>query len=274
MRRNGSSAAAAAEKQPEAVSDKQAEMRKALIEQMVYFLRAAGHTSEAIESDMMGALANRVGRPELSEPVLPERFQALGDIIWRWGHLPEYTDDEGNPLLLPMVAERRGEASFGQLVLGVDESLAADEVADSLVSYETAERVGDTHIALKRAYVRLNQDDQDSAAYRVKVMADLLHTMTHNLGQSASGRLFQRSSWTTHLDPDYLPQLLHQVEKRGEALLAFINARMDEHDVRRAGMGSQLLGEDVTVSVFVSRARVRKEKQRERRGGDRRAGTR
>lgn len=274
MRREEPGLARTTEAPIEGVSDKQAEMRKAIIDQMVFFLRSAGHPKDAIKDEVMAALERGDDRPSLTPPALPERLQALGDMIWRWGHLPEYTDDEGNSLLLPLVATKRGEASFQKLVLGVDETLDYREIAQALVEYETAALVGDTHIALKRAYVRLNKHDQASAAYRVKMLADLLHTMTHNLGQAGPGRMFQRSSWTSHLNPDYLPQLLHQVEKRGEALLSFINARMDEHDVRKSGMGSVHLGEDVTVSVFVSRASVKTERRRAPRGVGRRGGNR
>ncbi len=203
-----------------------------MLEQMIYFLTEAGHARSDIKDDLARIMKMPAGKaPPTQAPMLPLESLHYGEVLSAWANRPEYSDNSGSPTMLPFSSTKKGAVSFSKLCKELHPSLRPLRILNELKRYGAVSELAPNQLSITQNYLRLNRKDRESAMYSVKVLADLLHTMT--LNRKKDSGLFQRSAWTDTLDGEYLEQFKLLVREQGLDLLTFINNRMMEHDVRR-----------------------------------------
>lgn len=237
-----------------------ARMRSLMLEQMIYFLTEAGHPRSEIKSDLIRIMKMPAGKaPRTKAPMLPLESLHYGEVLSAWANRPEYSDSAGSPAMLPFSTTKKGAVSFSKLCRELHPSLRPTRILNELKRYGAVSELAPNELSITQNYLRLNRKDRESAMYSVKVLADLLHTMT--LNRKKDSGLFQRSAWTDTLDGEYLDQFKLLVREQGLDFLTFIDNRMMEHDVRRhkekrtrrdGAKGGKRRGVRATVGVYMT----------------------
>ena len=235
-------------------------MRSLMLEQMIYFLSEAGHARSDIKADLARIMKIPAGKaPQTKAPMLPLESLHYGEVLSAWANRPEYSDSRGSPTMLPFSTTKKGAVSFSRLCKELHPSLRPTRILNELKRYGAVSELAPNQLSIAQNYLRLNRKDRESAMYSVKVLADLLHTMT--LNRKKDSGLFQRSAWTDTLDEEYLDQFNLLVREQGLDFLTFIDNRMMEHDVRRnkekgkkrgGPQGKKRRGVRATVGVYMT----------------------
>lgn len=240
------------------VSRRASVMQRVMLRQFLYFLTEAGFSRESLKADFDEIMALPPGtKPVTKAPLMPLESLHYGEILSAWNSSRDYTDSNGLPSVIPFSIRDARKPSFVRLCKAYNPSLSPKRILQELKRCGAVEQIAPNQLVMKMNYVRLNRNDRESAMYSLKVLADLLHTMTLNRKNRERPGLFQRVAWKETLDPDYLPQLELLVRENGLNFLEFIDDRMDENDLMRskptgASGAKKKKAVRVSVGVYIS----------------------
>lgn len=178
-------------------------------------------------SDSRISLATRVHRKDVKrlrqegtdEPLSPTTATLGAQIVGVWLAAPEYTDGDGNPLILPRQA---AGPSFDSMVTTLSKDVRPRAVLDELIHQDVVSLTADKQVKLNmRAFIPRKGFD-DLAYYYGRNLHDHMAASSHNLrGQGAP--FLERSVCYDGLTAESVKKLNVLSEKIGMEALVEIN---------------------------------------------------
>ncbi len=161
------------------------------------------------------------------ETTTGERYNRAARVITGWVRDSQFTDAGGEPAVLPVEDATKG---FNTLVRRYSGDMPARAVLDELLRVGAVERASDGRIRLlARAYVpRASQ--LDKLGILGTDVADLIHTIDHNLEKSSSDPRFQRKVMYDNLPKEVIEEFRALSAKQSQQLLEQLDAWLAKRD--------------------------------------------
>ncbi len=156
-----------------------------------------------------------------------ERYNRAARVIASWMREHEFTDQEGQPAILPMSGKG---ATFSELVRRFSGDIPARAIRDELMRVGALEQLEDGRIKLRaRAYI-----PKTSEADKMHILGTdvrhLISTIDHNLRPDVPEPFFQRKVAYDNLPQEVLPQLRTLAGRKAQALLETLDRWLAGHD--------------------------------------------
>jgi hypothetical protein len=181
------------------------------------------------------------------------RYNRAARVVTGWIRDAAFSDGQGNPAVLSVEGS---SASFAELVRRFSGDVPVRAVLDELLRNGLVERLADGKLRLlTRAYVPRTEEREKLSILGTDV-ADLVHTIDHNLRNGEAEALFQRKVAYDNLPEEILPQLKAFTRERAQAFLEETDRWLSQHDRdvnpsvqgtgrKRGGIGIYYFEEDV-----------------------------
>jgi hypothetical protein len=188
-----------------------------------------------------------------SETNTGERYHRAARVVSGWVRDRSFLTADGEPRVLSLEDE---SGSFGELVRRYSGDMPARAVLDELVRVGTAQRLDDGRVCLlTRAYVP-STSDVDKIGILGNDVADLIHTVDHNLDPGASNPRFQRKVMYDNLPADAVEEFRNLSAAQAQQLLEQfdgwlakrdrdVNPNVEGSGRIRAGVGIYYFEEDL-----------------------------
>jgi hypothetical protein len=145
-------------------------------------------------------------------------------LVLLWTSSPRYRDRHGHARPLPRSAERRGEASFEELVASVNTDIRPRSVLDEWLRLGVAHLDDEGRVRLNtEAFVPAHGFDE-KAFYFGRNLRDHIAAAAHNL-RAAEAPLFERSVYYGDLPDDAVDELQALANELGMDALQRVNRR-------------------------------------------------
>ena len=155
-------------------------------------------------------------------------YNRAARVLTAWSREHAYTDERGDPAVLPLEAE--SGPSFTALVRRHAGDVPVRAVLDELERVGAVSRMRDGRVrALERAYVP-HAGDEEKLEILGSDVADLISTIHHNIEESPDRAYFQRKVAYDNLPAEYLKALREIVRKDAQSLLERLDSEMSTHD--------------------------------------------
>lgn len=190
------------------------------------------------------------------EATTNEHYNRAARVIAGWIRDSDFTEANRQPKALPVDG---APASFSELVRRYSGDMPARAVLDELLRVGAVERLGDQRIQLvARAYVP-RKSGLDKLGILGTDVADLIHTIDHNLELGPTEPYFQRKVMYDNLPSEALPEFRALTADRAQELLEHLDTWLAgrDRDVNpdingtgrmRAGVGIYYFQEDLQAS--------------------------
>jgi hypothetical protein len=156
-----------------------------------------------------------------------ERYNRAARVLTGWIRDSEYTDSKGEPLTLPIEDPAKG---FNTLVRRYSGDIPARAVLDELVRVGAVERIANNRIRLlARAYIP-SASQLDKLGILGTDVADLIHTIDHNLEKGSSDPRFQRKVMYDNLPKEIIEEFRALSAKQSQQLLEQLDAWLVKRD--------------------------------------------
>lgn len=153
-------------------------------------------------------------------------YNRAARVITGWLRDEQYTDDKGAPLALPFDGSAH---SFSALVKQHSGDMPARAVLDELLRVGAVKR-DDTGISLQaRAYIP-QTGEADKLHILGSDVAQLIHTIDHNLQHGEIEPRYQRKVYYDNLPDEAMPKLRELSREKSQQLLEELNDWMAKHD--------------------------------------------
>lgn len=164
-------------------------------------------------SDILGGTE---GRP--AGPVQEKEYQRhrLARVLSGWFEDPDFTDEAGRPLVLPV----SGPApSFEELVRGYSGDIYFGIILDELVRVGAVRKVADGKVEARSRRYTTGGADEVAIKHADIVTADVLRTLEHNTRAAPDGRFYEDAAIALHIPADTIPRLARLLERRATTFL-------------------------------------------------------
>ena len=168
---------------------------------------------------------------ELLDGSDPQAFQRMNNatrLLSGWYQDPDFSDGEGNPLLL--VSEGTG-ASFQALSKRYAGDIPATTMLKELLHVGAVEEAPDRRLRARTRYYMPALLDADAVLRSGSVVDDLGTTVAYNLHRdSTDPSRFERRATNTRIPQDAIPEFREFLETQGQAFLERVDAWLTEHE--------------------------------------------
>jgi len=164
-------------------------------------------------SDILGGTE---GRP--AGPIQEKEYQRhrLARVLSGWFEDPDFTDEAGRPLVLPI----SGPApSFEELVRGYSGDIYFGIILDELVRVGAVRKVGDGKVEARSRRYTTGGADEAAIKHADIVTADVLRTLEHNTRAAPEERFYEDAAIALHIPADTIPRLARLLERRATTFL-------------------------------------------------------
>ncbi|MEP7245434.1 MAG: DUF6502 family protein [Gammaproteobacteria bacterium] len=237
----------------------------------VAYVRAAREQGRAIAGEARRPNASRISivtgltRGEVAAILADENTTpATGDrgrqraerVLNGWWNDPEFQNETGKPLPLPLNGKRR---SVDALCYRYNGERRSGAIVDELLRVRAVRRLPDGRIEpLSRTYATMRWDPEGIAAFGESAR-ELGETLMHNLKHPSRPRLVRRVM-NLQLDPRYAPMLIRDLEQQANAFADAADdalnapqyvARSGPHavDALRLGVGLYVIEEPAALDM-------------------------
>ena len=160
-----------------------------------------------------------------------ERYHRPARVIGGWVRSKAYHDRKGQPADLPMDGETR---SFAALVREFSGDIPVRAIADELARVGAIELLPDGNVRLlTRAYIPRG-DQANKIGILGADVADLIHTIDHNLTSEAGDGRFQRRVSYDNIPQDLLPELKKTLARKAQSCLESMDRALAAADRDRS----------------------------------------
>ncbi len=136
----------------------------------------------------------------------------------RWITNAAYTDEQGQPLTLPM-AKQAEAVSFAQLVEDIGPEVRARSVLDGLIAAGLVEPQADGQYRLSASAYLPEANSTESIGFLAANVGDHLAAAIHNISAPADARFFERAFFDDAVSAATVQALQEKVQDEGMALL-------------------------------------------------------
>jgi hypothetical protein len=171
---------------------------------------------------------NRVKNlPDHDDPGASDRYNRAARVISGWTRDSAYTDQDGNPLDLPIEG---AVSTFSQLVKQYSGDVPHRAILDELVRVGAVQRTSDNRVRLlTNAYVPRTGDVE-----KIEILgtdaADLISTIDHNLQNGSMDPFFQRKVSYDNLPSEAINDIRMLARENGQKLLEHLDGRISQVD--------------------------------------------
>ena len=185
-----------------------------------------------------------------------EHYNRAARVIAGWIRDSDFTEANHRPISLPVDG---APVSFSELVRRYSGDMPARAVLDELLRVGAVERLDDQRIRLvARAYIP-SKSGLDKIGILGADVADLIHTIDHNLEHGPTEPYFQRKVMYDNLPAEVLPEFRALTANRAQTLLERLDSWLAGHDRdvnpdingtgrMRVGVGIYYFQEDLQAS--------------------------
>jgi hypothetical protein len=149
----------------------------------------------------------------------PRLFPIANQAVTEWRKDPQFSDERGNPRLLP----RSGPRSMTALVRSVSRSANVSAVMRYLTQTDTIRKVG-TRYQLCRPWILLQ--GKEGPWFQLRYVHQTLGTSLNNLHPQPDTARFQRLVEHVRIPMSKLPSVERHLERRGMAVLKWFDDLM------------------------------------------------
>ncbi len=165
--------------------------------------------------------------PDQDDQEISEQYNRAARVISGWIRDNSYTDQDGNPLDLPIEG---AVSTFSQLVKQYSGDIPHRAILDELVRVGAVQRTSDNRVRLlTRAYVPRTGEIE-----KIQILgsdtADLISTINHNLQNGSIAPLFQRKVTYDNIPSEVIEDLRMLTREHGQKLLEFLDGRISQID--------------------------------------------
>ena len=139
-------------------------------------------------------------------------------VVARWITNAAYTDEQGQPLTLPM-AKQAEAVSFAQLVEDIGPEVRARSVLDGLIAAGLVEPQADGQYRLSASAYLPEANSTESIGFLAANVGDHLAAAIHNISAPADARFFERAFFDDAVSAATVQALQEKVQDEGMALL-------------------------------------------------------
>jgi hypothetical protein len=173
-------------------------------------------------------------------------------VLSGWWHDPDFQDQAGNPLVLPLRGTKR---SFEALVSRHSNETRISPILDELLRVNAVKRLADGRLkAVSRTYatVRWSAEGIETLGEQ---LSEHCSTLLHNLEHPGRPRYVRRVA-NVQLDPRYLPVLVRDIEAQAEVLSDHLDEALNDplHTIKPTGTSQDAVR--LSVSIYVNEASV------------------
>ena len=196
-----------------------------VVRPMIRILRACGISSRSIRSAADRACGQYSGN--LSRAVFIEHvpFPKLAEILMVWARDPEFIDETGLPMKLPLAGKKR---SFASLLKKVGVLSQAKDVFEQLEMLGSVQRCGRRARLISNVLFSV-KGKRFVAGPLLDSVREFLETIEHNLHQrpgSFGGRMHRLASCAS-LDPAQFAEVQRFVRVGGQAFLEALDEKLE-----------------------------------------------
>jgi hypothetical protein len=197
----------------------------------------------------------RHNNKSLAPTPTPRLFPIANQAVTEWRKDPQFSDERGNPRLLP----RNGPRSMTALVRSVSRSANVSAVVRYLAETDTIQKVG-TRYKLCRPWILVR--GKEGPWFQLRYVHQTLGTSLNNLHPQPDTARFQRLVEHVRIPISKLPSVERHLERRGMAVLKWFDDLMRSYATQgRRGertiwlaVALHLLEGDGTVPFDVTRS--------------------
>ena len=187
--------------------------------------------------------------PRLSDDAVQDRYNRATRVISGWVRDPEYAEAPGQPADLPF--EGRGK-SFSHLVRKYSGDVPARAILDELVRVEAVKLLDSGEIQLlSRAYVP-GAGEEEKIAILGSEVADLVHTIDHNLKAPSEQSRFQLRVMYDNLPREPMGRFRIASSRRAMKLLEMLDKELSrfDRDVNPDSQGTGRIRAGLSIFYF------------------------
>lgn len=155
-----------------------------------------------------------------------ERYNRAVRVISGWVNDPDFQDEQGRPVSLPVAGE---PVSFAELVRRYSGDVTTQAMLGVLESAGSIRRGDDRVHLVRHAYVP-GSDPVDKIAILGTDTAELMATIDHNLTAAADDLRYQRKVSSHAVHKDTLPEFRRMSSARAQALLEELDEWLTRHE--------------------------------------------
>lgn len=160
-------------------------------------------------------LGGTAGSPSEVETKEYQRHR-LARVLSGWYEDPEFTDQGGRPLVLPLDGPR---PSFAELVRAYSGDIYPGIILEELLRVDAVCCSEDGMVEARSRRYTVGGSDADSIRHADVVASDILRSLEHNIHAASGERFYEDSAVATSLPPDVVPRLSRLLERRAAAFL-------------------------------------------------------
>ncbi len=165
--------------------------------------------------------------PKPDDDVEAENYNRAARVISGWLRDPYFTDDQGQPRIIPLDGE---SPSFSELVRRHSGDMPARAILDELLRVEAVQRDEEGKIHLRaNAYIPKG-GEADKLHILGTDAAALIETIDHNLRHETQQTFYQRKVAYDNLPDEALPAFRDLSAQQAQALLEKLNEWLAERD--------------------------------------------
>ena len=208
----------------------------------------AGLPLEAGPADRSGTGATGGARGDNASAQTLGNDSPSARVVARWTTNAGYTDEQGEPLALPM-QKRADGPSFAQLVEDIGPEVRARSVLDGLIAAGLVEAQADGQFSLSAVAYLPEANSTESIGFLAANVGDHLAAAIHNISAPADARFFERAFFDDDVSAETVRALQDSVRTEGMDLLRGLVTTSDsvERAQREAGDGG---GQRVRIGLY------------------------
>jgi Family of unknown function (DUF6502) len=169
-------------------------------------------------------------------------------VLSGWHDDPDYQNEKGSPLVLPIEDSRRGQLSFRTLAEHYAPGVYPGLILDELIRVGVVEAVGEQQVKVRARTYRekdVKVQELEELGQRAR---DLLETLVHNLNHPASSRPCE-TAIALDVDEQWVAVLRNAWRKPINTLISAANEDINSRRVR-VGKGDKKVRVGITAFFF------------------------
>lgn len=171
--------------------------------------------------------------PPLDTTRIDDRYNRSARVVTGWLRDPDFLTAKGRPAVLAL----EGEDGFAELVRRHSGDMTPRAMLEELSRLGVVERArGDRVRLVERGYVP-EGDELDVLQILGSDTADLVGTISHNIGREREERLFQRKVAYLHVPSRHLEPFRRYAARESQALLERLDRWLARRDTEPSALG-------------------------------------
>lgn len=175
----------------------------------------------------------------------------IARVLTGWYESPEFTDDEGKPLVLPT---EEPAPSFAELVRRYSGDIYPKIILDELLRVKAVRMTRDGRVRVMSRRYTLGGADPVALERLGETAQQLLSTLEFNLGAPEEKQFFHDSAVALHVAPEAVAMIRQLIARRGAIFLDDVEGALGQHELPAKALesGRPHVRAGVTLHLWVT----------------------